>query len=190
MKLTPRRLLAASVLAAVATLSAGGAYAATCSIGGTSFTLNPDGAVSNERCIAGNDDGAGGFFGSLDSLFGTPATDYTKAFKNEGANNGGGDGSILFSTTPINDDKSGSWAISSLNGYSKVVVVLKAGSQFGAFLLSGNPLSGTWEASKELSHATIWRTDDTSAVPLPAAGWMLLAGIGGLVAMRRRKASA
>ena len=28
--------------------------------------------------------------------------------------------------------------------------------------------------------------DYISAVPLPAAGWMLLAGIGGLVAMRRR----
>jgi hypothetical protein len=29
-------------------------------------------------------------------------------------------------------------------------------------------------------------TNDVSAVPLPAAGWMLLAGLGGLVAMRRR----
>lgn len=29
--------------------------------------------------------------------------------------------------------------------------------------------------------------DDTSEVPLPAAGWMLLAGLGGLAAARRRK---
>jgi hypothetical protein len=29
-----------------------------------------------------------------------------------------------------------------------------------------------------------------SAIPLPAAGWMLLAGIGGLAAMRRRKKAA
>ena len=41
---------------------------------------------------------------------------------------------------------------------------------------------------------TVWRTTSTlsieepplSAVPLPAAGWMLIAGLGGLVALRRR----
>lgn len=31
------------------------------------------------------------------------------------------------------------------------------------------------------------RDDDMPPVPLPAAGWMLIAGIGGLAAMRRRK---
>lgn len=30
-------------------------------------------------------------------------------------------------------------------------------------------------------------TGDPGVVPLPAAGWMLIAGIGGLAAMRRRK---
>jgi hypothetical protein len=32
-----------------------------------------------------------------------------------------------------------------------------------------------------------FRAPDTAPIPLPAAGWMLLAGIGGLAAMRRRK---
>lgn len=31
--------------------------------------------------------------------------------------------------------------------------------------------------------------DDTPPVPLPAAGWMLIAGVGGLYAMRRRRKS-
>ncbi|WP_308917674.1 VPLPA-CTERM sorting domain-containing protein [Jannaschia sp. LMIT008] len=30
------------------------------------------------------------------------------------------------------------------------------------------------------------QTDDTPVIPLPAAGWLLLAGLGGLAAMRRR----
>jgi len=38
---------------------------------------------------------------------------------------------------------------------------------------------------KDISHVSFY--DGTAAVPLPAAGWMLLAGVGGLAAMRRRK---
>jgi hypothetical protein len=52
---------------------------------------------------------------------------------------------------------------------------------------------GTWStvSGSSLSHITFYDTDGpTSVIPLPAAGWLLLAGIGGLAAMRRRKKSA
>lgn len=43
-------------------------------------------------------------------------------------------------------------------------------------------------AGTEFGRATT--TPDLAPVPLPAAGWMLLAGLGGLVALRRWKAAA
>ncbi|MEO1240098.1 MAG: THxN family PEP-CTERM protein [Pseudomonadota bacterium] len=40
------------------------------------------------------------------------------------------------------------------------------------------------------NEATLVGTYNVSPVPLPAAGWMLIAGLGGLVAMKRRRARA
>ena len=41
-----------------------------------------------------------------------------------------------------------------------------------------------------ISHVSFYDTgEDVPPVPLPAAGWMLLAGVGGLAAMRRRRKS-
>ncbi|MEP1354063.1 MAG: THxN family PEP-CTERM protein [Tateyamaria sp.] len=37
--------------------------------------------------------------------------------------------------------------------------------------------------------ASLYASIDVAPVPLPAAGWMLIAGMGGLVAMRRRKST-
>lgn len=50
--------------------------------------------------------------------------------------------------------------------------------------------AGSWTTPKGdgLSHVTFYNGEAPSPVPLPAAGWMLLASLGGLVAAKRRKA--
>jgi hypothetical protein len=61
-----------------------------------------------------------------------------------------------------------------------------------------NLCSGTWSAftsnsgegsENTLSHTRAYYKDGVSVVPLPAAGWMLIAGLGAMGAMRRRKKS-
>jgi hypothetical protein len=41
-----------------------------------------------------------------------------------------------------------------------------------------------------ISHISVFTAgDQPGVVPLPAAGWLLLAGVGGLAAMRRKKSA-
>jgi hypothetical protein len=52
-----------------------------------------------------------------------------------------------------------------------------------------DPATGKWTL-KEDRTASLHLVADISAVPLPAAAWMLLAGVGGLAAVARRKKTA
>lgn len=55
---------------------------------------------------------------------------------------------------------------------------------------SGNPVSEFWTAEQKDNHATLIARLDVAPIPLPAAGWLLLGGLGALgVARRRRKAA-
>lgn len=187
------KMTAAAAIAAL--LMAGGAQAATCSSGGVSFTLNPDEALvegpiagdPNPDCIAGNDDGNKGFF--LDgTLWGI--TDWIKADKIEEDDRDGDETVTFTGTLPAIGGTSGDWTVTDYDTSSlTVTLVLKSANNFGAFLLDGEPLTGTWATSQDLSHASLWysETGTPSTIPLPAAGWLLLAGIGGLAAFRRRK---
>ena len=184
----------AAILGAV--FLATSASAATCVVNSVSFTL---GGAAGAQCMAGNDLGRNGiaeqdldFFGLTNWIVGV-STDPTA-----------GDGSIEANGTGFSSS-SGTWSITSYPSLSPLMIVLKSGQKFGAFLLDdmASALSGTWSISyewcgknkcktigKNLSHASVYYSPVPSAVPVPAAGLMLLAGLGGLVALRRKRAAA
>ena len=172
------------------------ANAATCVVNSVSFTLD---AAAGAQCMGGNDLGRHGiadndlnFFGLTNWVVGV-STDLSA-----------GDGSIEANGTGFSSS-SGTWSITSAPSMSPLMIVLKSGHQFGAFLLNDmvSALSGTWNITRErcndrgcttlpkiLSHASVYYSPVPSAVPVPAAGLMLLAGLGGLAALRRKRAAA
>lgn len=46
------------------------------------------------------------------------------------------------------------------------------------------------QGANALSHITFFNAGSTTEIPLPAAGWLLLSGLGGLALMRRRNRAA
>lgn len=171
------------------------ANAATCVVNTVTFTLE---GAAGAQCMVGNDLGRNGiaaknlnFFGLTNWVVGV-STDPTA-----------GDGSIEADGTGFNSS-SGTWSISSYAGLGPLMIVLKSGRKFGAFLLDDTVslLSGTWgierelcnrkgctQVGKNLSHASVYYSPVPSAVPVPAAGLMLLAGLAGLAALRRKRAA-
>jgi hypothetical protein len=97
------------------------------------------------------------------------------------------------------DLSTGFWSILNPNGYKSIGISIKQGNGFAFYVLNvTKALSGYFYTGNDpsptghgLSHANAWYKGDPtppSEVPLPAAGWLMLAGIGGLAALRRRKA--
>lgn len=183
---------------------AGMAEAATCAPGGVTLDTGGD-YVDCAGPLAGNDTGGGSTFladlndgnifagyGSINliadwSLFGKSDEDiFVEA--DEGA-------------------IEGDWSASGFTS-NTLIVTLKSGPEFTAYLfenVTGPDIGGTFETllaglvnnqgrSQALSHLSIFSAereggDNNNEVPLPAAGWMLLAGLGGLAAARRRRKS-
>ncbi len=103
----------------------------------------------------------------------------------------GGDG--VFDVV-FNDSMSGTWSwtadAGNLTPIAPHYMVLKAGNMHAVYeLTDGSIFGGMWDTSdldgKDISHISWYNTG--IVIPLPAAGWLLIGGLGGLMVLRRRK---
>ncbi|MCZ0811257.1 MAG: VPLPA-CTERM sorting domain-containing protein [Pseudomonadota bacterium] len=186
---------------------AGGASAATCSGGTTVWTMTASTSPSSPgdaaiSCFAEYDANlvAPGAVPELAALSGLEWLDYTDA-------DGGQQASLLeYGVMSYSDQETsgkdgiieGLLSIVGLSGfYDRLFVGLKAGDNIdptsvvfevevgadgnGYFNYTVDPKQGG-----SVSHATLYGIP-TAPIPLPAAGWLLLCGIGGLAALKRSK---
>lgn len=205
------KCIAAGLVAVITLAAADTAAAATCPVtwgngnAGAIYSLEMSSALA---CTTGNSSAEA--LGKLTEPFTAPP-EWILSYKkdSEGETKVG---PISFSTAPVLGTQSGTWAIDIFPEDTQVVITLKAGDSFGAFLLTPFTTSGTWATTgTNLSNFSVFYRscatleearrlgcgthddggDDTpSPVPLPAAGWLLLGGLGALAAMRRRRAAA
>jgi len=90
--------------------------------------------------------------------------------------------------TDFNGGPTGSISIAP-NTFSMILVFLKSANKFGAYKLNdfaGGTLDFITANSRGLSNYRVYGTGP-SPIPLPAGGLLLIAGLGGLALMRRKK---
>ncbi|PIL20643.1 hypothetical protein P775_08945 [Puniceibacterium antarcticum] len=137
----------------------------------------------------------------LNGLFGV--ADWGKEYKIDSDH-----GSLSFGGTALTvSNRSKSWSLEGAGTYANLMFVLKGGNSYSAFLMDTSVLSGSWDTQSmlkgngkrgpDLSHWSVYTQGTTtvgkpgvpSAVPLPAGVGLLMAALGGLGLMRRRKAA-
>ncbi|MEP1199147.1 hypothetical protein [Tateyamaria sp.] len=173
-----QRFLIAALAAACLSTAASAASLQSCEIDRNNhFWMQ---SAAGAECFTGNDTN------QIDknwTMFGQ--SDWTLIGKNDG-------GDDPFKVAPINGTNSGLSFIKDIfDKYDKVVVTLKAGNGFGAFLLDGTSEGFGWFSKKDLSHASIYglgeKTVDTSPVPLPMNILLLSSAIAGFGMWARKQ---
>jgi hypothetical protein len=193
---------ASSATAATITV-VGGATTDDCSLSNFTVSVACDGDFSATG-------GGGNVQGSdLNGLFladGTPISGWS-LLDSIGSVSSGGEqlssgGLFKINTT---DQESGTWTLVdpfAFSAFKSYVFVLKGATNQVAYFMDSTFFNGNWNNTDlgftnpggqftvpELSNIRLFEVDST-VIPLPAAGWLLIGGIGALVAVRRRKKAA
>ncbi len=87
--------------------------------------------------------------------------------------------------------KTGTWLYTPDDASDPLITgwIAKGGPNYFVYALGG--FTGTFNIDKGLSHLTFFDTErPTTPIPLPAAAWMMLAGLAGLGALGRRRSAA
>lgn len=201
-----KKIAAAGVFAMMAT----GASAATCGSGGYSISLDPATA-----CYAY---GTGNLTGNLDGnspnskdpiLLGESSGKNTFTLVSGPVISGlmlldksdsGGDVKEGALSGTLSGGKSGSFTLSDVSSYSSLIVALKVGGGNSGFDWAAFKVASAgvfdflvnFQKGGGLSHVNVYGVEDVAPapVPLPASALLLLGGVGGLAALRRRRKAA
>jgi hypothetical protein len=101
--------------------------------------------------------------------------------------------------------KSGTWSATGLDAFNNVMIAIKGSTGFALYLIDiagsaqgGGLFGGSWSVAglenaggssnpPDISHLSLYTSGVATPIPLPAAAWMLIAGLGGLGLLARRK---
>jgi hypothetical protein len=193
-----KTIIAAAAIGVVALF--GGAQAATIPcVAAVSAALSTN--IGCEVSTNADQDSIGGPLGTIitvnsEEFFGTD--DWTYVGKNNVGGSSEGANPPTLAGLDVGQDGTMGISASLWSTSGEVMAIFKSGSGtfITGFLLKtgdtsfgySSPFFVAGKDDKDISHVTLYaRGAPVSVVPLPAAGWMLIAGLGGLAAMRRRR---